>query len=257
MNSRSWLTTNEIQFLFAFLLHNPESNTFFHVLGPTITNKVAIAYHTMASIVHEKATEKDVSSYNYMVSGIQDYIDSRLDIFKHKFLVFVCNQSQMHWVSVVVINPFLVFDQHLAEGKDDSDKHGALGDEDFAGWCVLNSNGNLEEREQNGFQGTVFTKNKASYGVRLFLNICASYLKAKKKNEGDGRQQNNFVYEEPFGRFTESKGSTEEFPQFDYLCPSIVQQSTSFDCGLAVVANSMDFVKHLKHVKFMKSNMER
>ena len=121
---------------------------------------------------------------------------------------------------------------------------------------VFNPNGNLEEREQNGFQGTVFTKNKASYGVRLFLNICASYLKAKKKNEGDGRQQNNFVYEEPFGRFTESKG-TEEFPQFDYLCPSIVQQSTSFDCGLAVVANSMAFVKHLKHVKFMKSNMER
>jgi hypothetical protein len=218
LNSRSWLSTNEILFLFAFLLRNPESNRFFHVLGPTITNKVAIAYHTMAKIVHGNATDKDVISYNYMVKGIQDYIDSRLDIFEHKFLVFVCNQSQMHWVSVVVINPFLVFDQYLAEGKDDHGRHGAWGDEDFVGWCVFNSNTRQEEREQDGFQGTMYTKNKASYGVQLFLNICALYLKAKKKNEGDGRQQDSFHYEEPFGPFTESNG-TEGFPQFDYDCP--------------------------------------
>jgi hypothetical protein len=112
----------------------------------------------------------------------QDHIDSRLDIFEHEFLVFVCNISQIHWVFVVVINPFLVFDHYLAEGKDYSDKHGALGDEDFAGWCVLNPNSIAAERKGNGFQGqTVFTKNKASYGVRLFLNLCASYLKAKMR----------------------------------------------------------------------------
>jgi hypothetical protein len=186
------------------------------------------------------ATDKDCSTYNYNIEGIQDYIDSRLDIFEHKFLVFVCNQGQMHWVSVVVINPFLAFDQYLAEGRDESDRHGALGDEDFVGWCVFNSNAILDEREQDGFQGTMYTKNRASFGVWLFLDICASYLKAKKKNEGDGREQNNFVYEEPFGRFTESKG-TEEFPWFDYECPSIVQQSMSFNCGLAVVANCMAF----------------
>jgi hypothetical protein len=58
------------------------------------------------------------------------------------------------------------------------------------------------------------------------------------------------------GSFTDSKG-TERFPWLDYQCLSIVWQSTSFDCALAVVANSMAFVKHLKKVKFMKSNMTR
>jgi hypothetical protein len=40
-------------------------------------------------------------------------------------------------------------------------------------------------------------------------------------------------------------------------CPSIVQQSNTFDCGLAAVANSMAFVKHSKDLKFMKANLER
>lgn len=163
MNSQGWLFTNEIQFLFAFLLHNPECNRFFHVLGPMITNKVAIVYEVMPRILDGSATDKDCSTYNCNIEGIQDYTDSRLDIFEHKFLVFVCNQSQMHWVSVVVINPFLVFDQYLAEGKDDHGRHGASGDEDFVRWCVFNSNGRSKEREQDGFQGTMYTNNKASY----------------------------------------------------------------------------------------------
>jgi hypothetical protein len=150
-----------------------------------------------------------------------------------------------------------VFDQYLAaEGNDNCDKHGVWGDEDFAGWCVLNTNSIQAEREENGFKGTWFTKNKASYGVRLFLNICASYLKAKRRNKGDIRQAMELDYEEPFGKLQETKG-TEEFPWFDFQCPSIIQQSTSHDCGLAVVANSMAFFKHLKGKQFMKSNMKR
>jgi len=217
-----------------------------------ITNKVSIVYEVLPRILDGSATAKDHRTYNCNLEGIQDYTDSRLDIFEHKFLVFVCNRSDTHWVSVVVVNPFLVFDQYLAEGKDDHGRHGVLGDEDFVGWCVFNSNGRSNEREQDGFQGTMYTNNKASYGVWLFLNICASYLKAKKKNEGDGRQADSFQLEEPFGPFTESNG-TEGFPWFDYDCPSILQQSNSFDCGLAAVANSMAFVKHLKDLKFMKA----
>ena len=45
---------------------------------------------------------------------------------------------------------------------------------------VFNSNGRSKEREQDGFQGTIYTKNDASYGVWLFLNICASYLPKRK-----------------------------------------------------------------------------
>jgi hypothetical protein len=43
--------------------------------------------------------------------------------------------------------------------------------------------------------------------VRLFLNVCALYLKAKKKKEKDARPPNKFDYKEPFGRYTESLGT--------------------------------------------------
>jgi hypothetical protein len=260
----SWLSTDEIQFLVAFLTRNQESNRFFHVLCPTITHKIAIVYASMSAILAGTANEEQHSSYGSNLTYIQDYIDTILDILQHKFLVFLCNEREMHWVSVVVINPFLVFDRYSAEEKqnevvinqDTSGNQDMSSDEDFFGWCVINSNPTPSERQENGLQGTMYTKNKASYGVRLFLNICASYLKAKKNNEGDGRQPNSFHYEEPFGRFDECKG-TQSFPRFDYKCPSILQQSNSSDCGLAVVANSMAFVKHSKDLKFMKANLER
>jgi hypothetical protein len=120
----------------------------------------------------------------------------------------------------------------------------------------LNSTERSKETQQHGFQGTSHTRNNDAYGVWLFLNICASYLRAKKENKGGGRQQNKFCYEEPFGAFTEKLG-TEEFPWFNYDCPAILQQFTQNDCGLCVVANSMDFVKHSKNLQFMKANMKR
>jgi hypothetical protein len=108
----------------------------------------------------------------------------------------------------------------------------------------------------------VGTKNNASYGVRLFLNICVSHLKEKKSiegeekinedqaiNEGDEEQEVKFSYEEPFGYFMTNLG-TEDFPHLNFPFPSIIWQTNSFDYGLAVVANSMAFVKHLKSVSF-------
>jgi hypothetical protein len=40
LNAKSWLSTDEIQFLFAFCMRNPESNSgLFHVLGPSLPTK--------------------------------------------------------------------------------------------------------------------------------------------------------------------------------------------------------------------------
>jgi hypothetical protein len=140
MHSTSWLCTDEVQFLFAFLLRNQDSTSgVIHVLGPMITHKVALVYEVMPAILHDKVTEIEHHQYLYNLEGIQQYIDSRLDIFKHKFLVFACNIGEMHWVSTVVVNPFLLFDRYLNKGKEDGGRNGVLGDEDFAGWCVLNS----------------------------------------------------------------------------------------------------------------------
>ena len=64
------------------------------------------------------------------------------------------------------------------------------------------------------------------------------------------------MYEEPFGGYKECNG-TERFPRLDFKCSSIIKQSNDYDCGLAAVANSMAFVKHLQHVKFSRSTMQR
>jgi hypothetical protein len=69
--------------------------------------------------------------------------------------------------------------------KDVCDKATSSDDEDFCEWCVLDSLGSDQASKENGFKGTCSTKNMASHGVWLFLNICASYLKTKKRNEGE------------------------------------------------------------------------
>jgi flagellar assembly factor FliW len=257
LTPNSWLNTDHLQFLLAFLLRNPENNSgFFHVVPPFIMHKVALFCKVMPRIADGTGNDNDQITYQSNLEGILDYIDTSLDIFEHKFLVLVINLGDMHWASFVVINPFLVFDRYLAEGMKSSENHGTLGaDDDIAGWCVLNSNGHNMEKEKGGYKGTFYSNNKPKHGLQMFLNICASYLKAKKENDGDGRHFTEFPYGEPFGEWGEARG-TEVFPQFDYQCPSIIVQSNSFDCGLAVVANSIAFIKHLKDVKFRRSDMD-
>jgi hypothetical protein len=195
LNSTSWLATDEIQFLLAFLLRNPESiSGWFHLLGPWILDTLSTIYE-----IQEKANRhngvlprKVLKQYNYHVDKVREYIESRLDILEHKFIVFVCNVNQNHWLSIVVVNPFLVFDRYVAEDNDDvSDKAVFSDDEDFCGWCVLDSLGETAKLgKDNGFHGTCATINQASFGVRLFLNICASYLKAKRRNEESSEEEN-------------------------------------------------------------------
>ena len=160
MHSTSWLFTDEVQFLLAFLLHNQEKNKgVFHVLGPMITHKVSIVYEAMSAILQRTATDIDHRTYEKTLEDIQKYIDTRLDIFEHKFLVFALNVHDMHWISVVVVNPLLVYYPYLEKGKEDGGSNALLGDDDFAGWCVLNSTQRPNEKEHHGFQGTLHTRN--------------------------------------------------------------------------------------------------
>jgi hypothetical protein len=89
-------------------------------------------------------------------------------------------------VPVVIINPFLVVEVNK---KTQAAYNSDLCNEDeiMSGWCVMNSNPSAVNMEDSGFQGMAFTKNKATFGVRLFLNICASFIKFKKDNEGDAQ----------------------------------------------------------------------
>jgi Ulp1 protease family, C-terminal catalytic domain len=146
MNDHSWLRTDEIQFICALLLCNHESNRLFHVLGPMITHQISIFYKSFQRAKEGTQTEKQKREYENNMDGILKYIDSRLDILQHKFLVFLCNVRHMHWVSVVVVNPFLVLEQEEQQQKENQDT--VLGVTDFVGWCVLNSIQHNKEKEK-------------------------------------------------------------------------------------------------------------
>jgi hypothetical protein len=160
---------------------------------------------------------------------------------------------------VVVINPFLVVEVNKKTGAAyNSDL--CNDNEIMSGWCFMNSNLSAVSVEDSGFQRMAFTKNKATFGVQLFLKICASFIKFKKDNKGDAQGLDDmhvFQYEEPFGNYQDEIGTTNS-PRIDLHSPSIIAQNNGFDCGLAAVANSMAFVKHFKDVLFTtKANLTR
>jgi hypothetical protein len=79
-------------------------------------------------------------------------------------------------------------------------------------------------------------------------------MKAKNM-DGDGNSPGGFLYDKLFRDYRE-RFRTDIFPHFDFRSSSIIWQSNSFDCGLAAVANSMAFLKHLKSFNFDKLQME-
>jgi hypothetical protein len=151
----------------------------------------------------ENAPEKVKGTYQMNFDANFEYIKSRLDILEHKFLIFLCNTNANHWVSVVVINPFCVVEVNKKTGAIyDSDL--CNNDEIVTGWCVMNSNPSAENVEDSGFQGMAFTKNKVTFEVHLFLNICASFIKFKKDNDGVAQGLDDlqvFQYEQPFDNY--------------------------------------------------------
>jgi hypothetical protein len=262
-------------------------------VGPAITDKMEqLQSHHDKVMVQANPTEMEKAIYECSLEGILDYIESNLDILEHKFLVFAINVNKSHWLSVVVVNPFVVFDAFVNDGADVSgeakhdqdnsdcafvidgadlageakhDQDNSDNDSDdpddcseICGWCVLNSNPRIDKRQKpddSGFQGTVTSNLKASYGIHLFLNICASYMKCKRQNEVDGIQKKKFVYEEPYGA-TDLTIGTDTFARLDFTTPNIIYQQNTFDCGVATVANSMAFILHLKNARFTISNLE-
>jgi hypothetical protein len=189
--------------------------------------------------------------YETNFACIERYLESRLDIMQHKFLVFVFNVNDNHWVTVVVVNAYLVFDRYLNDNQDITVNDGGVGEDELPGWCVMDSLGGVNG--VNGFKPTIHKKLKKEYGVRLFLNMCASILKNRKKRKGLPSTRDEIDCDQPFGSWDDCNG-TVDFPRLDFTCDSIIKQSNASDCGLAAVANSMAFVKHLRNVKFFNQS---
>ena len=108
-----------------------------HILGPHICNIAGDVYNLFLAVWDQTATQEQVNQYNLHLRRMYEYIDTRLDVLEHKFLVFICNIDVTHWVAVMVVNPLLVSDKYI-HGEDKGVT--VPEEEDFVGWCVLNSN---------------------------------------------------------------------------------------------------------------------
>lgn len=120
------------------------------------------------------------------------------------------------------------------------------------GGSFFDSLGGHHAQYKDGLKGTVGDKNvKIISSVRLFLNVCASYIGAINMPNQEGR---TYDYLEPFGHCRNTKGST-KFSRLDFESPSILKQQDAFNCGIACVANAVGFVRHFKKTDFALSDM--
>jgi hypothetical protein len=96
MTSSSWLSMDEIQLLCTFFMHNIDGNTgFLHVLSPSITENIHDVVHDVMPVMMEKkenAPKKAKRTYQMHLDAIFKYIESRLNILEHKFLVIKTKQ---------------------------------------------------------------------------------------------------------------------------------------------------------------------
>ena len=88
--------------------------------------------------------------------------------------------------------------------------------------------------------------------VRLFMNVCASYIHAINSPDQQG---SSYSYTEPFGPYQNPMGTT-EFPWFDFETPLILKQFDGWNCGLACVVNAVAFVHHFEKIDFVLSHMQ-
>ena len=70
-----------------------------------------------------------MNAYDYLKEGkqgeldtpmqdIHKYVDSICDIMEHKFLVFLFNTGEEHWVTMVVVNPRAIFMKSMGSTTD-------------------------------------------------------------------------------------------------------------------------------------------
>jgi hemerythrin-like domain-containing protein len=95
--------------LSAFFLRNGLEQNCVHVISPDHTLHMKTFFEVTECIAKEKPQPKDDQKYKFYIDYFTQYVDSVHDLFEHKFLVFLCNPSEMHWITIVVVSSSLLY----------------------------------------------------------------------------------------------------------------------------------------------------
>ena len=251
--SNHWLSTAEIQLLFAVMMRNTTETKFVHFFSLTTTMMMKETYELYVKVKRDPKEEWREKLKGHL-QYLRDYVECMGDLFEHKFLVFICNPSSFHWNTYVMVNPSVIY----LRGENSNRPDGKQGQ--FAGWSVFDSLGysrtNLPTTKKKGLMPTMDCKFDVSTGVRFFLNFAAMYLYSKEDSENRKKSVLLLKLQCPFGDHTSTQ-PCDKFPRFDGPYPSIILQSDAFNCGFAAFANALAFVKHLEKVPFEKDNLKK
>ena len=109
--------------------------------------------------------------YQEQLQHFFKYVNSCHDFFDKKFLAFIYNLA-LHWMVIIVVNPFLVFECYVF-----GDKYINEHEDDFVGWCVIDSlSGGKTVVKHEYLMETTLNCYHPKLGVHLFLNYSASFL---------------------------------------------------------------------------------
>ena len=245
-----WLSTAEIQLLSAVLTRNSLHNKYAHVLSPDITKIIQKTFQMYQEIKRGNETTGLQDKLQANLHTLRDYIECVGDLFEHKFLLFLCNHTELHWYTFVVVNPSVIYLK--GQQRKETNENSGM----FAGWTVFDSTRWRRcNKKDDGLMKTTDSTFNATSGIPFFLNFCATYLYSKENYENRNKPKLSLKLKKPFGP-SESTQPSENFPRFDYSIPSILQQNDTFNCGFAAVANAFAFVKHLQNVPFDNDNMK-
>ena len=115
-----WLSTAEIQLLSAVLTRNSLHNKYVHVLSPDIAKIIQTTFQMYQEIKRGNETTGLQDKLQANLHTLRDYIECVGDLFEHKFLLFLCNHTELHWYTFVVVNPSVIYLHFLQRFKHSS-----------------------------------------------------------------------------------------------------------------------------------------
>jgi hypothetical protein len=178
---KHWLCSSEIMFLSALFLRNTSQNKHVHVFSPDWTLRMRRAFQNTCHVTtrDENCTDADRKIYLDNIQMFCQYVDCVRDLFEHKFLVFLCNPSDFHWISYVVVNPFLIY----KKGKTEMTSKGDESDP-FAGWCLFDFTAwtqiEAKNARETGLIPTTRSKCKSWHGIQYFLSCWCRCARAPR-----------------------------------------------------------------------------
>ena len=91
------------------MMRNTLENKFIHVFSPNITKIMQNTFQLYDQLKHRSTTAALHDKFKGNLHSLHDYIECVGDLFEHKFLVFLCNCTELHWYTFVVVNPSLMY----------------------------------------------------------------------------------------------------------------------------------------------------